>query len=144
MSFTQEITNSFNYIFNKHYFLLKSYSDQSQYKNITDSFLTQLSSEPLESYENYIYIISDLLKYENSNDVHISSIMKKILTSNNGLLHKISINMLNEIKNIDKTFLSKYISVFDVLDGFNSHLFKSLHNELEFIIQYIDNNKEPD
>ena len=144
MSFTQEITNSFNYIFNKHYFLLKSYSDQSQYKNITDSFLTQLSSEPLESYENYIYIISDLLKYENSNDVHISSIMKKILTSNNGLLHKISINMLNEIKNIDKTFLSKYISVFDVLDGFNSHLFKSLHNELEFIIQYIDNNKASD
>lgn len=138
----QSITNSFNYIFNKHYFLLSKLQNQSQFTSIKQYFLSKLSLEPLDTYENFIYIISDLVKYQNSNDEYIIPIIKKVLISNNGLLHKVSINMLNEVKDIDKSFISKYISVYDVLDGFNSHLFKSLHNELEYVIKYIDENEK--
>ena len=71
-------------------------------------------------------------------------ILLKILHSNQPVLHNLSVNFLEKIRDlklIDETFLSKFISVYDVLDGYNSHLFKCLWPDLEFVILKCENYK---
>ena len=139
------VQNSFNYIFNKHFFFLQN-NNPIQYENLKNYFIEKLSIYDSTIYDNFIYILGDLLlKNDINNSSSLLLITKNILISNNKLLHQISINILNNIldKNIiDNNFLKKYISVYDVLDGFNSHLFKSLYKELEFIIEFINQNNE--
>jgi len=139
------VQNSFNYIFNKHFFFLQN-NNPIQYENLKNYFIEKLSIYDSTIYDNFIYILGDLLlKNDINNSSSLLLITKNILISNNKLLHQISINILNNIldKNIiDNNFLKKYISVYDVLDGFNSHLFKSLYKELEFIIEFINKNNE--
>ena len=146
-SIINSIQNSFNYLFNKHYFLLKNSFNENLFKIFLPYLIQKLSKNQNEIYENFIYIINDIILNNSYNDniITILPIIQSILISNTGLLHQIAINILNNnnyTKNIDNNFLKKFISVFDVLDGFNSHLFKSLSNELEYIITYIDNLNE--
>ncbi len=141
------IQNSFNYLFNKHYFLLKNSFNENLFKIFLPYLIKKLSTNENNIYENFIYIINDILlnNSDNNNINNILPIIQSVLINNTGLLHQIAINILNNnnyTKNIDNNFLKKFISVFDVLDGFNSHLFKSLSNELEYIIIYIDNLNE--
>ena len=138
------VQNSFNYIFNKHFFFLQK-NNVIQYENLKNYFIEQLSTYDSTIYDNFIYILGYLLlKTDINNSPYLLLITENILISNNKLLHQISINILNQILDnsiIDNNFLKKYISVYDVLDGFNSHLFKSLYKELEFIIEFINNNE---
>ncbi len=139
------VQNSFNYIFNKHFFFLQK-NNPIQYENLKNYFIEKLSTYDSTIYDNFIYILGDLLlKNDINNSPYLLLLTENILISNNKLLHQISINILNNFLDnsiIDNDFLKKYISVYDVLDGFNSHLFKSLYKELEFIIEFINNNNE--
>jgi hypothetical protein len=109
-------------------------------------------------YENFLYIISfllcpiteedtqlinNLINNDNKNREIINKIKDDILISNNSVLHQISINLLNKNeKKLDEDFMKKYVSIYDVLDGFNCHLFKSLEPEFKSILLFINNNKK--
>ena len=87
-------------------------------------------------------LISNLLNNDNKNKDIINEIKNDILISNNSVLHQISINLLNQNeKKLDVNFMKNYISIYDVLDGFNCHLFKSLEPEFKSILLFINNNK---
>ena len=157
--------NYFNYIFNKHFFTIKNLSKNDNNNNnlfskLLNTFLELLINYEKENkniYENFLYIISfllcptdeednklinNLIESDNKNKEIINKIKNVILISNNSILHQISINLLNKNeKKLDEDFMKKYISIFDVLDGFNCHLFKSLEPEFKSILLFINNKK---
>ena len=160
--------NYFNYIFNKHFFTIKDLSKKNNilfpkllntflnyisiYTNTNTNTNTNTSTNTNSIYENFLYIISYLLCPPNDEDNKIindsnnkdiiDKIKNDILISNNSILHQISINLLNKNeKKLDVDFMKKYISIYDVLDGFNCHLFKSLEPEFKSILLFINNNK---
>ena len=140
------VQNSFNYIFNKHYFTLEKINIK-QYEKVKIYFIEKLSESNPLLYENFIYILGELFLNDINFSPNLLKIIENILVSNNKLLHQISLNILNNFLGnnfIDNNFLKKFINVYDVLNGFNSHLFKSLYKDLEFIIEFINenNNKE--
>ena len=147
--------NYFNYLFNKHFFLIKELNSQI-FSILINKFLELLllNNNNQNIYENFLYIISYILVPTNESDVKlindiieknekngkiINKIKEDILISNNSTLHQISINLLNKNeKNLDKDFMKKYISIYEVLDGFNCHLFKSLEPEFKSILLFIN------
>ena len=155
--------NYFNYLFNKHFFLIKDLNIVL-FSNLINKFLEYLkkynndnADENKNIYENFLYIISFILcpsndeeeklikeiinKEDKKND--IEKIKENILISNNSVLHQISVNLLNKNeKNLDKDFMKKYISIYEVLDGFNCHLFKSLEPEFKSLLLFINSNTE--
>ena len=137
------IQNYFNYIFNKHFFLLQKLNN-NQFEIIKNYFIQKLLEKDILFYENYVYIIEDILNNNKEISSEIILITINILIANSRLLHKIAINILNknlEKKVLDITFLKNYIPIYDSLDGFNNHHFKSLYNNLEFIIDFINKNQ---
>ena len=136
------IQNYFNYIFNKHFFLLQKINNK-QFEAIKNYFIQKLLEKDTLFYENYVYIIEDILHNNKDNSSQLILITINILISNSRLLHKIAINILNknlENKVLDINFLKNYIPIYDSLDGFNNHHFKSLDQNLEFIIDFISKN----
>ena len=146
--------NYFNYLFNKHFFLIKELNI-SLFSLLINKFLEFLAIYNINNdniYENFLYIISFILCPSNEQDEKlikevmnkkddIEKIKESILISNNSILHQISVNLLNKNeKNLDKDFMKKYISIYEVLDGFNCHLFKSLEPEFKSIILFINDN----
>ena len=150
--------NYFNYLFNKHFFKIKEISKNNLFPKLLNTFLEYLNSyNDNNIYENFLYIISFLLCPTNEDDNNlikisvnsdnnkiIDKIKNDILIYNNSILHQISINLLNKNeKKLNEDFMKKYISIYDVLDGFNCHLFKSLEPEFKSILLFInDNNKK--
>ena len=155
--------NYFNYLFNKHFFAIKKLSQEKNnnlFYKLLDSFLLFISiyeSKNHQIYENFLYIISFLLCPTNEEDVSfinnfinveknkeiIDKIKNDILISNNSILHQISINLLNKNeKKLNEDFMKKYISIYDVLDGFNCHLFKSLEPQFKSILLFINDNND--
>jgi len=150
--------NYFNYLFNKHFFLIKEF-DQNLFSSLVNKFLELLSNnnnnENKNIYENFLYIISfilcptsetdsklikEIIDINKKNEI-VNKIKEDILISNNCTLHQISVNLLNKNeKNLDKDFMKKYISIYEVLDGFNCHLFKSLEPEFKSILLFINDN----
>ena len=87
-------------------------------------------------------LISNIINNDDNNKKIIDKIKNDILISNNSILHQISINLLNKNeKKLDEDFMKKYVSIYDVLDGFNCHLFKSLEPEFKSILIFINDNK---
>ena len=160
--------NYFNYLFNKHFFAIKKKSEENNeclFSKLLNIFLQFLNTYSIESknlnntiYENFLYIISFLLCPTNKKDIKlindliyndinnkgiVNKIKNDILISNNSILHQISINLLNKNeKKLSDDFMKKYISIYDVLDGFNCHLFKSLEPEFKSILLFINNNSK--
>ena len=162
--------NYFNYLFNKHFFTIKKISQEKNnnlFSKLLNTFLQLLKKYELSEnknnssiYENFLYIISfllcptndedaklinNLINSDNSNENKeiIDKVKKNILISNNSILHQISINLLNKNeKKLNEDFMKKYISIYDVLDGFNCHLFKSLEPEFKSILLFINNNSK--
>ena len=89
------IQNSFNYIFNKHFFLLQKLNN-NQFELIKNYFIQKLLEKETLFYENYVYIIENILYNDKNNSSQITLITINILISNSKLLHKISINILNK------------------------------------------------
>ena len=149
------VQNYFNYLFNKHFFLIKELNI-NLFTSLVNKFLVLLFTTKEILYENFVYIISFLLCPNNDTDKKvineiilskeknkdiINKIKSDILISNNSILHQISVNLLNKNeKNLDKDFMKKYISIYEVLDGFNCHLFKSLEPEFKSILLFINDN----
>ena len=152
--------NYFNYLFNNNFFNIKNCS-HDLFSQLVETFLAKLQiykSQNINVYENFLYIISNLLcptteedinllkslVYSKQNNLNIlNDIEDDILISNNSILHQISVNILNKNeKKLNEDFMKKYISIYDVLDGFNCHLFKSLEPELKFILTFINNNSK--
>jgi tRNA G18 (ribose-2'-O)-methylase SpoU len=143
----QKIENRIITTYNKIIYILKS-----SYSEIYTQTLNKLTNQivlasNLESYITLLKLITDNIFYSGSTllDSTNSKLLSKIFTSNNPILHKLSIEILTKIHSKyikDKQFLEKYIAVFDILDGYNSHLFKSLWKDLENIIQSCENFKE--
>ena len=157
--------NYFNYLFNKHFFKIKDISKNNLFPKLLNAFLEYLNSYSDNNnniYENFLYIISFLIcptseddnnlikvsinSVNSENNKIIDKIKNDILISNNSILHQISINLLNKNeKKLNEDFMKKYVSIYDVLDGFNCHLFKSLEPEFKSILLFInDNNKKLD
>ena len=157
--------NYFNYLFNKHFFKIKDISKNNLFPKLLNAFLEYLNSYSDNNnniYENFLYIISFLIcptseddnnlikvsinSVNSENNKIIEKIKNDILISNNSILHQISINLLNKNeKKLNEDFMKKYVSIYDVLDGFNCHLFKSLESEFKSILLFInDNNKKLD
>lgn len=155
--------NYFNYLFNKHFFKIKDIGKDNLFPKLLNTFLEYLNSYTDNNiYENFLYIISFLICPTNEDDNNlikasinsvnpensktIDKIKNDILISNNIILHQISINLLNKNeKKLNEDFMKKYVSIYDVLDGFNCHLFKSLEPEFKSILLFInDNNKKLD
>ena len=160
--------NYFNYLFNKHFFAIKKKSEENNeclFSKLLNIFLQFLNTYSIEGqnlnntiYENFLYIISFLLCPTNKKDIKlindliyndinnkgiVNKIKNDILISNNSILHQISINLLNKNeKKLSDDFMKKYISIYDVLDGFNCHLFKSLEPEFKSILLFINNNSK--
>ena len=152
--------NFFNYLFNKHFFTIKKL-DVALFSKLLKIFLELLldyeEKEKKNIYENFLYIISfllcpteeedktlinNLIKENNKNEEIINKIKNAVLISNNSILHQISINLLNKNdKKLDEDFMKKYIAIFDVLDGFNCHLFKSLESEFKSILLFLNDKK---
>ena len=149
--------NYFNYLFNKHFSLIKEININI-FSNLVNKFLELLEANNNDKniYENFLYIISyllcptndadnkiikEIIETKEKNGEIINKIKEDILISNNNILHQISINLLNKNeKNLDKDFMKKYISIYEVLDGFNCHLFKSLEPEFKSILLFINDN----
>jgi hypothetical protein len=157
--------NYFNYLFNKHFFLIKELN-AALFSNLINTFLeflkpyynndnNNIADENKNIYENFLYIISFILCPTNDEEEKlikeiinkegkkddIEKIKENILISNNSVLHQISVNLLNKNeKNLDKDFMKKYISIYEVLDGFNCHLFKSLEPEFKSLLLFINSN----
>ena len=134
------IQNSFNYIFNKHFFLLQKLNN-NQFELIKNYFIQKLLEKETLFYENYVYIIENILYNDKNNSSQITLITINILISNSKLLHKIALNILNknlENKILDINFLKKFILIYDTLDGYNNQQFKSLYKDFEFIIDFIN------
>ena len=134
------IQNSFNYIFNKHFFLLQKLNN-NQFELIKNYFIQKLLEKETLFYEHYVYIIENILYNDKNNSSQITLVTINILISNSKLLHKIALNILNknlENKILDINFLKKFILIYDTLDGYNNQQFKSLYKDFEFIIDFIN------
>lgn len=143
-----KIIHKIHYRFSK---MLKKMRLNSNFnKNLKDYynlFINRITENKDNNLEDYTFLIIPILNetFNKENikktcDANILKLLQMIFTSNKPRLHKISVNILSNfhdlqsIISIDKLFLEKFISIFDVLDGYNSHLFKSLWKDLEYII----------
>lgn len=117
------------------------------YKKFIEKFIHEISLRKINvtDYEQYVFIfdrIFDDIFIEEKVEEKKINLLIKILKSNQPVLHKLSVNILEKIRSlkiIDNNFLDKFISIFDVLDGYNSHLFKGLWKEFESVILFCEN-----
>jgi len=136
------VENCFIHIFNKHFYLLKKINI-NQFGKIKEYFIKKLLEKEPSFYEKYVYIINEIILNNNKDSSQLIKIIINIMTTNNRLLHKIGLNLLNknlENKIINNNFLKKYIIIYDSLDSFSYFYFKTMLENLKFIIEYINNN----
>ena len=152
--------NYFNYLFNKHFFCIQKISSNifisliTKFLELLNDYIINDNNNSGSLYENFLYIISYIIcplneedikimnEIKNKNGEIINKIKEDIIISNNSILHQISVNLLNKNeKKLDKDFMIKFISIYEVLDGFNCHLFKSLEAEFKSILLFINNKK---
>jgi tRNA G18 (ribose-2'-O)-methylase SpoU len=139
----QKIENNIIQIFNKLLYRLKStYIDSFKYT--LEILIARIAT--VNYLENYIYILNlildDILSIDNIIGITSSKLLLKILENNIPILHKLGLKILIHVKDnftTNKPFIEKYISIYDILDGYNSHLFKSLWKDLEGIIYTCEN-----
>jgi hypothetical protein len=123
------------------------------YKYYFKNFLEEkILFEKFNNNTNKIYAINtndNISENDNKkNDTEKIKLLISVLQSNAPALHKFSVDFLKEISLIMKkrnqkikNFLDKFIVLYDVLDGFNSHLFKQLVNELIYLINFCENDQ---
>jgi tRNA G18 (ribose-2'-O)-methylase SpoU len=147
-----QINNHVILIFKKLFNKMKKEKFFNSYKKFIEKFLHEISLRKIKisDYEQYVFIfdrIFDDIFVEEKTDERKFNLLTKILKSNQPVLHKLSVNILEKIRSlkiIDNFFIDKFISIFDVLDGYNSHLFKGLWKEFESVILFCENYKERD
>lgn len=151
------LINKLNYKKEEDYWLMQKYLNK---------FINSKIHLIKENYEIYIFIYDFYFRsFLNKNEIIIMNLneinddsnksetakeqtkklilLKSILENNTPALHRFSLSFLKEISLLlkaekIKTFIEKFIILYDVLDGFNSHLFKQLVKELIFIIEYCE------
>jgi len=167
-SIINKINNEIITLFKETWFNLinqKFYKNLESFFEI-DEYLNRIVNEKIhlitENFEIYIFIyefyfkniidknvnlsemkISDNINANYSGNFKKLKILKNILENNNPSLHRFALDFLKNIflkieNNKIKVFVEKFIILYDVLDGFNSHLFKQMVKELVFIIEFCE------
>jgi hypothetical protein len=138
-----EIKNNFLYNYNNIIYNLKnmSHADVKLYVfSCVGEFVDIISNDGTQQFvlEDYYLILQELIEFcfsrtednLNQTDKKLLKLIFKVFTSNNPTLHKLTKffyeTRIRQLKSTQefKVFIDNFLSIFDVLESFNTHLVK--------------------